>query len=404
MFVLDNVKLATRNFRTRKLRTFLTVLGISVGIGAILFLVSLGYGLQKLLIEKIAKSDTLLTLDVAAGDSTLIKIDEATIDELSEIPDVTEISRVQNVMSICKLDEISSQVTLNAVNANFFRLGGVEPIEGKIFEKDDLPEIILSQGAIASLGVDPGSSPIGKELSISLVTASPLGKNEEALKEKESILPLEQNFLLIGIIDDPSDSFGFIPINWTEKAGFQKYSNLKIKVADQTKIDPTRNTLIEKGLSVMALSDTVDQANKIFSVVQIVLALFGIVALVVSAIGMFNTMTISLLERTNEIGIMKSLGASNSDIRFLFLTESILIGSFGGIGGVLIGFLGTTTINFGFNFLADRLGGQSVAVFYTPIWFSLFILIFSTLIGLVTGIYPAERASKLNPLVALRYK
>jgi putative ABC transport system permease protein len=154
----------------------------------------------------------------------------------------------------------------------------------------------------------------------------------------------------------------------------------------------------------MALSDTVDQANKIFSVIQIVLALFGIVALTVSAIGMFNTMTISLLERTNEIGIMKSIGASNRDIRFLFLTESILIGSFGGIGGVIIGFMGTTTINLGFNFLANRLGGQSVNVFYTPIWFILFVLLFSTLIGLFTGIYPAERASKLNPLVALRYK
>lgn len=404
MFVTDNIKLATRNFRTRKLRTFLTVLGISVGIGAILFLVSLGYGLQKLLIEKIARSDTLSTLDVAATNSSLIKIDQTLVESLANIPNVLEVSRMQNIMSICKLGDISSQVTLNAVNVNYFRLGGIEPTTGKLFQKDDVAEIILSQGAINSMGINTESSPIGKEIQIELIASSILEKDGNTLDGENNAIPLDQKFLIIGVIDDDADSYGFIPLNWTERAGLKNYNSLKIKVTDQKKIDEVRNNIIDRGLSVMALSDTVDQANKIFSVVQVILALFGIVALIVSAIGMFNTMTISLLERTNEIGIMKSLGASNRDIRFLFLTESILIGTFGGIGGVLIGFMGSATINLGFNFLALRLGGQSVNVFYTPIWFILFVLVFSTIIGLITGIYPAERAAKLNPLVALRYK
>lgn len=406
MFVVDNIKLATRNFRTRKLRTFLTVLGISVGIGAILFLVSLGYGLQKVLIEKIAKSDTLLTLDVAAGDSNLIKIDQSVINDLSQIPDVTEISRLQNVVSVCRLDGISSQITLNSVNSNYFRLGGIEPIDGKLFQQDDVPEIVLSQGAADSLGIEPGVSPIGMEISVKLADSSSAeNQSDELTADNDAdVITLDQPFKIVGIVDDAANSFGFIPIKWTEESGFQNYSSLKVKVSNQKKIDTVRNAIIEKGLLVMALSDTVDQANKIFSVIQVVLALFGIVALVVSAIGMFNTMTISLLERTNEIGIMKSLGASNRDIRFLFLTESVMIGTFGGVGGVLIGFLGTKIIDLGFNFLASRLGGQSVDVFYTPTWFILFILLFSTIIGLVTGVYPAERASKLNPLVALRYK
>jgi putative ABC transport system permease protein len=404
MFIVDTVKLATRNFRTRKLRTFLTVLGISVGIGAILFLVSLGYGLQKLLIEKIARSDTLSTLDVAAGNSALIKIDQPIIENLSRIPNVLEVSRMQNILSICKLGDISSQVTLNAVNVNYFRLGGIDPAQGTLFQKDDAPEIILSQGAINSMGIDSEMSPIGKEIQIELITSSILEKDDNELTNQEGGVPLDQKFRIIGVIDDAAESYAFVPLNWTENAGLKNYNSLKIKVTDQKKIDEVRNSIIDQGLSVMALSDTVDQANKIFSVIQIVLALFGIVALIVSAIGMFNTMTISLLERTNEIGIMKSLGASNRDIRFMFLTESVLIGAFGGIGGVLIGFMGSATINLGFNFLALRLGGQSVNVFYTPIWFVLFVLVFSTIIGLVTGIYPAERASKLNPLVALRYK
>jgi putative ABC transport system permease protein len=128
------------------------------------------------------------------------------------------------------------------------------------------------------------------------------------------------------------------------------------------------------------------------------------VALAVSAIGMFNTMTIALLERTNEIGIMKAIGASNSDIRLLFLVESILIGFFGGLGGLIIGIGGTKVINLFFNVFASRMGGQSMEIFYTPMWFVAFIMIFSTLIGFFTGVYPARRAEKLNPLMALRYK
>lgn len=155
---------------------------------------------------------------------------------------------------------------------------------------------------------------------------------------------------------------------------------------------------------VSALSDTIEQANQIFKIIQIVLSSFGIIALIVSAIGMFNTMTITLLERTQEIGIMKALGATSMEVWNLFLAESVVIGFFGGVGGIMLGFLIGELFNFGINILARAFGGVEVDIFYTPLWFILLIIIFSTFVGLLTGFYPARRAAKINALEALRYK
>jgi len=404
MFVLDNIKLATRNFKTRKLRTFLTVLGISVGIGTTLFLVSLGYGLQKVLLEKIAKSDALLTLDVASTNSSLIKIDKKTLDYFSQIQNVSEVSPQQILMSQFKLEDITSNIQLSSVNSVFFRLGGIELLAGEKYENDKDAKVILSTGALTSLGIDDASQAIGKEVEITLVIPGENQESKQELLADKSMVPLEQKFVVCGIVDDPSESSGFIPSGWAKDIAPDFFDEVKVRVNDRQNLDMVRNEISEKGFSVMALTDTVDEANKIFSIIQVILAMFGVVALIVSAIGMFNTMTIALLERTNEIGILRAIGATRREILFLFLTESIAIGFLGGAGGIFIGFLGTYMAGFGFNFLAKMLGGQYVDIFYTPIWFVIFIVIFSTLIGLITGIYPARRASKLNPLVALRYK
>jgi putative ABC transport system permease protein len=101
---------------------------------------------------------------------------------------------------------------------------------------------------------------------------------------------------------------------------------------------------------------------------------------------------------------MKALGASRGDIWKMFLTESMLIGFLGGTAGLLFGFLLSRTVNFAINMLASKFGGMEVSLFYTPIWFVAFIVIFSTVVGFITGLYPAKRAARLNALEALRYK
>ena len=165
-----------------------------------------------------------------------------------------------------------------------------------------------------------------------------------------------------------------------------------------------RDAIIDKGYIVSALSDIIEQANQVFKIVQIVLASFGVVALIVSAIGMFNTMTIALLERTQEIGIMKALGATSVDVWNMFLAESVIIGFLGGLGGILIGLLGGEMFNYMINILAGAFGGEKIDLFATPIWFMLTIITFSTVVGLATGFYPARRAARISAMEAVRYK
>ena len=182
------------------------------------------------------------------------------------------------------------------------------------------------------------------------------------------------------------------------------YGGVKVKVISQEKLDEVRSNIESRGYTVNAPVDTLSEINVIFQIFQVILGVFGVIALCVAAIGMFNTMTISLLERTREIGIMKAIGANNRDIMKIFLLESILIGFIGGILGILVGWLFGQGINIIVNALAKTLGGEPVQIFVTPWEIAVVMIVLSIIIGLLTGLYPARRGSRLNPLLALRYE
>jgi putative ABC transport system permease protein len=119
---------------------------------------------------------------------------------------------------------------------------------------------------------------------------------------------------------------------------------------------------------------------------------------------MFNTMTVTLLERTKEIGIMRTIGASPNDVKYLFVSESVVVGFMGGVTGILMGVVFGVTVNVFLNIVAGQFGGQSVTLFSFPLPFLLFIAVFSAAVGYLTGVFPARRASTLNPLDAIRYE
>jgi len=169
-------------------------------------------------------------------------------------------------------------------------------------------------------------------------------------------------------------------------------------------LEATEQALVEAGYRVTALSKTVEQASKIFQGIQVVLATFGGIALLVSAIGMFNTMTVTLLERTKEIGIMRTIGASPKDVLWLFVSESIIVGFMGGLTGIIMGVSLGFVVNIMLNIAASQFGGQAVSLFSFPLGFLTFIALFSAIVGYLTGIFPARRAAQLNPLDAIRYE
>ena len=399
MKITDLISLSTRMFKTRPLRTFLTILGVSVGIGAVLFLVSLGYGLQKAILNQITTADSLLSLDITPGTSNLISITEDDVNEISKLEDVKEVSPVINFSSQITVGEFTGDSLVYAVDSSFFRLNGTMVNYGKVFSSDESYEAVISSAGAQLFNLSPQEI-LGKEISFNLF----LPKISEDGFEEVEVEKRDEKYKIVGVIESENASYVFFPRKSVDDLEIKEYSQLKIKISDNEKIEQVRNKIIEKGFLVSSLSDTIDQANKIFKIVQIILSLFGLIALVVSAIGMFNTMTIALLERINEIGIMRAIGISKKDIKKLFLMESIVMGFLGGIGGVAVGYIGGEIANIGINFLANTFGGQSLDLFYRPLWFVFFIIIFSTIIGFITGIYPSAKASKLNPLSALRYK
>jgi len=386
-------------FKTRPLRTFLTILGVGVGIGAVLFLVSLGYGLQNLILSQITTTDSLLSLDVRTGSSELLSLQEKHVKDIRGMEKVDEVSRAVNLSSQISRKDLTSNSVVKAVDPNFFRLNGTLAQYGRVLNSSDKREAVISSAGAKLFNMDPKDI-IGEEISLTLFLSH---KDEEGFEEIE-VKDREEKYKIVGVVEDNNDNYVYVPRQTLSDLNINKYNLLKVKVVKDAYMEEVRQDIIEKGFLVSSLSDTIEQAKKIFQVVQIVLALFGLIALAVSAIGMFNTMTVSLLERINEIGIMRAIGITTRDIRKMFLLESIIMGFLGGVGGVLIGYVGAELANFGINILAQKFGGQALDLFFQPYWFVVFIIVFSTIVGFITGIYPSIKASRLNPLNALRYK
>lgn len=392
----DTLLLALRMFRTRPLRTALTVLGVSVGIGTVFFLVSLGYGLQQTILNRIANAETLLTLDVNAG-SDAIPLSDESIQNIRSMETVESVSRLASFSAQVSIASLTSDVQIDVLDDSFFRLSGVKPIAGSFFSASESSGAVLSAAAVKLFGLSPQEA-IGKHAQYVLYLPSEDPNGRVFVREWSG------STLITGVSDNEDASRLILPFAAVSTLPITHYDQLKVKVRSQASLVDARATIIGRGFVVASLSDTIDQASKIFGIIQIILGFFGLVALVVSAIGMFNTMTIALLERTNEIGIMRSIGMTKRDIRHMFIVESMAMGFLGGLGGIALGAIAGQGVNIIMNMLAHRFNGPAVDLFLSPTWFIIVIICFSAFIGFLTGVYPSLRAGKLNPLDALRYK
>lgn len=384
-------------FKAKTSRTLLTVLGMGVGISAILFLVSLGYGLQNTILERITTSDSILTLDVSPQKSSPAVLDQETLNKMKKINGVSEISPVIQLNVQAKFEELKSELSVNAINPSYFKLSGIRPTQGKAISEDNPEEIIIGS-AVGNIFNKTPDEMIGKE--IRFVFFVPESPSESARIKR---VELDRAYKIVGYIDNGESS---VYLNYASLGdlGLVNFDMVKVRCQSDVLMSEVDSEIQDMGFSVSSISETVNQTNKVFTVIKIILMLFGTIALVVSAIGMFNTMTITLLERTEEIGIMKSIGASDTIVSLIFIMESVIMGLLGGLAGIIIGWVEGKIFNFGVNLIASQFGGQKVDLFYTPLWFVIIIIIFSAIVGFLTGIVPARRASKIDPLEALRYK
>jgi len=395
--MMDIIIHAMKNLRREGIRTFLTLIGVVIGIAAIVALLSAGQGLT-LAVENELEQLGSNIIYLYSGDpysgtsSTSITITEYDLDKVRAITNVTDV-----------LPMYMLPVSITFGNENFGALAmGVDMEDAKIFT--DMGYYKLIEGQWISKG-DSYSVLIGKKVA------------EEAFDKPINVRKIlflnEQEFRVSGIIDDSimsSTGMGGIvmmsieaikkldsSIGPSETWVMTSSANDVTEVSEKMK-DYFNKKYGEKSVYVITSEQLLEQVNSIFGLITIFLVGIGSISIIVGGVGIMNAMITSVVERTKEIGIMKALGASNFKILAIFLLESGFIGMIGGIIGILIGY--------GLSIIIAIIGSQSGFPLEAAInWqITLGALAFSMLLGMISGAIPAWRAANLDPIEALRYE
>ncbi len=300
-----------------------------------------------------------------------------------------------------------------------------------VADKDN-PYTLTKKDSVSGFRVLPADSLIGKTLTLisanidpSKIMANPiaalsnLGKNLPFSETKTEltlcgILKRSNTFSPMvfkgGIMVPPVTASKIPQLGFTSvldllnsKKKQDQYSAIHVRVKSIDCIDPVRKALKSRGLQVFAIVDELDQMKRGFRMLDMILSAIGTIALVVASLGIINTMLMSILERTREIGIMKAIGGSEKDIRLIFFTEAAVIGFLGAVFGLLLGWLVTRLANLIANSSLIPNNEMKVNLFYFPEWLILGAIAFSVLISLAAGLYPAFRAARIDPVKALRH-
>jgi ABC-type antimicrobial peptide transport system permease subunit len=259
-------------------------------------------------------------------------------------------------------------------------------------------EIVINQSALNLLGLTEQAA-VGKKLSISFVVLNDLIPNVDGKVEST---PTE--YTIVGVVPGTKTSMIYVPFVDLRSMGISNYSQLKVVVNDKNNLAKVRRVIESGGYGTISVADTVDQITVFFTNVRMLLIIVGMVALAIASLGMFNTLTISLLERTREVGLMKAMGIKSTEIKELFLTESMMMGFLGGILGLFFGALAGQVFGIILSVTTVLRGIGIVQVSYVPPFLAISVMVLSVVIGVLTGFYPARRATKISALDALRYE
>ena len=389
----DLIPLAWSALRRNQLRSILTVGAIAFGVSVMVYLVSLGLGLENLTVGSVLRSSTLLSFSVTSFNSDIKPLNTDALKEIQTISSVKQAFPKLSLKGEISLGSKRAPVTVIAVDSDFFSLNSSQnPLKvGRPFLDGETNTMLVSTSFLKLFGLNQDKTP--------LITF------DLALDNDYGAIPPITDISVRGVVSDDNAIAVYLPRTYVEGMLATKpaYQDITVLVDDLTKVEPASAAVIAQGYKVTTVVDTVDEIKKVFSYIQVTMAVLGGIAIVVASIGMFNTLTVSLLERTREIGIMKALGIKRGDVRRLFLTEALLIGVLGGAAGILLALIMQQLTIFAFQILALIAQGTVPRLFINYWYLPAGSLIFSMIIAALTGFYPANRAAKLNPIEAIRH-
>lgn len=554
---LDLIDMSFRNLATKKNRTLITIGGITIGFAIIVFLVSLGYGLQKLVVNRVARLEEMSQTDVTLSSGSNLKITDETINSFKNITHVKSVIPLISVVGHVSYNNSVSDMAVYGVTSDLLNQSAIKPIYGKIFDSNDLvssvkkesndqdisklmetvessnsatlvQEIKYSINSDVWVKVRENSDPNSKLLGYtrntsasisglqvegkqfndydgstsnqwiksrtllwqlkscnvsdtdcedgkyivlrnqdntqvskigyialisdidtilnrnnSVSTSKEIDISTEAIKQAVvnkaflSVLNIKENeavgkkfttnfvivgnlisdsesstnlqstnveYEIVGVTPDEKTPVFYIPFIDLRSLGIENYSQIKIEVDSDSNLSSVRRQVEAMGYNTSSVTDTVSQINNLFSTIRTILALLGFMALLVAALGMFNTLTVSLMERTREVGLMKAMGMKSYEVKDLFMAESLIMGISGGTCGIIIGFILGKILSLAISSVSVFKGLGFIDVSYIPFIFIFIILLLSLIIGIFTGIYPSKRSTKISALNALRYE
>lgn len=467
MKTYDMAELAVRNLRESILRNSLTTVGISVGVASLVAMLSLGIGLQQLAGRRLQKSGLFDTVVVTSrrdlrnfnrdqeesgpAPAESPALTESARQQIAQLPYVVEAYPDIRFITELRYEDkpyltMMAGLPFSAKNNDAF-----DGMQGSFFSSDTAPEVILQKSFVAQLlgktpkaGDDEASVTelakplLGKQMTMRYAEriATPAndagGKNaapetNSSAGAAYSVVSREILLKIVGVCDlDPDSMRGqarariFLPLKLAQNLhvmqpsdlrdttnmanGTQAYTTVEVHVKSPTQVQTVEDAIKKMGFNTFSIVDATRSLRQFFAVLDLFLGIFGSLALAVASIGIVNTLVMAILERRREIGIMKAIGASDSDVKGLFFAEAGVMGVFGGFVGVALGWTIGRVINLGTNVYLKRQHFPPEQIWFVPWWLVVGAIGFAIVVSLLSGLYPASRAARLDPVQALRYE
>lgn len=430
----DLFRLVWSNLNRMRARVAMSALGVLIGTAAIVILVGLAAGLQKFLGDSLSTLGSMNEVNVYSG--ATIQMFGAGSTEMQGVltpKAVKEIGDYPGVMGLTPRESLqgTSQLTYNRL-VGFASVVGIDPLQvRKLGWEADQGSLTVGRGQ-AVVGALVGESfadprypdrkldPValqGQTLKLVLTRTGADGQTDtRTIRLRVAGVLAERGgsddyAVFVALAD--MDEFNTWTTGQRPNPARNGYSQVLVVMEDSQQVMDLYYELYERGFFAYAAAASLAQLNIVFIVLQAIVGGVGGIALLVAGIGIANTLTMAILERTREIGLMKALGATNRDVMSVFLAEAGGIGLLGGVGGLLTGAGGCALINLLAQiYIANQTmaSGASMENFtaptivFIPLWLPVAVLAFAIGMGVLSGVYPAQRATQLNPVTALKYE
>jgi len=440
MRFIDLLRLILDNLGRRKGRVLLTAIGVVIGTASVILLISLAIGLQKSATSNLWGISDLRRVDVYPGYQDVGPMMESSVKvgggggggqppgvKLLTPQTIEDIKAIPGVALVSPRQSVYGQAVLKAGKLeNYPWIQGVSVDDIGVFEYPLQQGVTTLQRGQAILGgwtaqqfydpkQRPGQDPPVQPEVIDQTLRLVLTKyTQDGVMVNKTI-----NLKIVGVLSQAQaeqDNMMLVRLDevtaWNEwltgtRVNYNRdgYNQLIVRVEDPNQATDVADTINTMGYQANTSQSVVQGINSFFIVLQVVFGGIGAISLLVAAIGIANTMAMAILERTREIGLMKAVGATNKDVLSIFLGEAAGIGFIGGVGGVILGWGGSLLLNMvASTFLSSNPYGGTQLATSTPAWLPAFALIFATLVGIVSGLYPSLRAATLVPVNALKYE